>query len=114
MKVRLALEAAERIRQATGVGIVPAWLVQLSAVPGNVRQTALIHLPLEVTTGTSGTEIMTCGDEQLPEAQERAVLFRQAPVEPADLIVLAVGVVVALLGAPQTAEDDRTGRHVTA
>src|SRR6516162_3677733 len=44
-------------------------------------------------------EIAASGDEQLPEAQERAVLFRQTPVEPTDLIVLAVGVVVAFLRA---------------
>ena len=41
MKVGLVLESAARVREATSVGIVPAWLVQLSAVPGNVRQTAL-------------------------------------------------------------------------
>jgi hypothetical protein len=65
MKVRLALEAAERIRQATGVGIVPAGLVQLimSVVPGNVRQTARIHLPLEVTTGTPGWPYIRSHDQ---------------------------------------------------
>ena len=52
---RPALEAAKRECQATGVGIVPAGLVELGAVPGNVRQPALVHLAREETAVTSCT-----------------------------------------------------------
>ena len=34
------------------------------------------------------------------ETKNIGVLFQEAPVEPADFVVLAVGVVIALLGAP--------------
>ena len=39
-------------------------------------------------------------DEALHEGEQALVLPGQFPIEPTDLIVLAVGVVVALLGAP--------------
>jgi hypothetical protein len=105
MRVGRASEAGPRVRQATGVGIIPARLVQVSPVPGDVRQPTLVHLAPEVTR--TAAILLTCGDEEHPEAQERPVLFRQAPVEPADLIVLAVGVVVASLGPPAITSNAR-------
>src|SRR5208282_2632549 len=39
------------------------------------------------------------GDERAREAQELLLFFRPAPVDPGDLVVLAVGVVVASLRA---------------
>src|SRR5215469_14752167 len=68
-------------------------------MPDNVPHAALVYLALEEAAGTSGPEIGARGDEQLPESQERVVFFHETPVEPADLIVLAVSVVVAALCA---------------
>ena len=56
VKVGLAIEAGERVCQTPRFGIIPAWIVQLRAVPGDVRQTALVHLSLEEPAGTSGTD----------------------------------------------------------
>src|SRR3974377_2419576 len=46
VEIGLALESAQRECQATSVGIVPAWLVELGAVPCYIRQAPLIQLSL--------------------------------------------------------------------
>src|SRR5215472_74038 len=97
MDVGHPVETTKGVCQTAGVGIVPSRVIEPDAVPDNVQQTALVHLPFEEAAGTPGPEIGACGDEQLPESQERVVFFHETPVEPADLIVLAVSVVVAAL-----------------
>src|ERR1700751_1506585 len=44
--------------------------------------------------------LLTELDHSLPEAQQSRISLDTAPVKPADLIVLAIGVVVALLRIP--------------
>ena len=79
--------------------IAPVWVVELDAVPGflcrpqQLVQADALVLGFHVSQQPSGIE-------QGHEAMHIGVLRHQGPVEPARLVVLAVGVVVAALGAP--------------
>ena len=73
---------------------------ELAAVPTDVRQAALVHLAVEEAGAMNGRMAFAEVDHQFPEAEQLAVFFQQWPVEPTDFVVLAIGVVVALLGAP--------------
>ena len=86
----------------------PVRLVEGDAVPGLVRfpqqlvQTDALALVFHVAQQPSGVE-------QGHEPVDIGVLRHQGPVEPARLVVLAVSVVVAMLGAPHFVAHENHG-----
>jgi hypothetical protein len=74
-------------------------LAQLDAVPG-FRRCPKYLVQAQALSFRLDVPHQPVGVEQPHEPMQVRVLFDQRPVEPADLVVVAVGVVVAPLGAP--------------
>ena len=94
-------------RQAVRAG-APVRLLQFHAVPGLFRipeQLVQAHAPALMLHVPQ----QTAGDQQFDEPVHVGVLGEQRPVEPTGLVVLAVGVVVAVLRAPHFVTHDDHG-----
>ena len=92
-------ESAEREGEHPRLRIVPAGTEQAAAVPRDVGQPALVDLAGEERGAPDRRLRLAEGDQLAGEPDEVRVLLGAGPVEPGDLVVLAVGVVVAVLGA---------------
>src|SRR5438128_9099287 len=70
----------------------PVWLANVDPMPGDM---ARVPLRVEVK-GLSTEQGMRASqpDQQLEEPEQVSIGVEQAPIHPADLIVLAVGIVV--------------------
>src|SRR6476646_8955259 len=95
VEVRVSLQAAEGAGQDPRAALIPFRAVQLTTVPGDVGETAGADLPAEEAAAMDGGVTPPQGGHLLEEAHHIAVLLRSRPVVPTDLVVLAVGVVVA-------------------
>ena len=73
----------------------PVWLMQAHAVPHDVRTAGFGPVGAIAVEFALLAKTQQAGDK----AKERLLLIYLLPIEPTDLIVLAVGVVVAALGA---------------
>ena len=83
-----------------GVGVGgPVGLVELHPMPDYLR---LLEELVQSQSGViPGNVALQAGRDQTPDKPEQAGMFiDKVPVEPADLVVLTVGVVVALLCPP--------------
>src|SRR5579883_678950 len=100
VQVGVAVQAAEREGQHAGLRIVPAGLVEFGSVPGHIGNAPRVSGSGEEPVLTEGRVAFAKGDHLFPEAEQVPVFLRQRPVEPADRVVLAVGIVIALLRAP--------------
>src|SRR5690242_20580046 len=79
--------------------IMPVWTEEVAAVPVDISQSMLIGAPSKkVFTAQIGMSLTEC-KHQLEEPQELPVLLDQLPIEPTDLVVLTICIVIALLGA---------------
>ncbi len=86
-----------RERQAVGV-VAPIRMVETDTVPG-LRRSLDELVEAESLVFVLGGAQQAPGHEQLHEAMQVGVLLEQRPIGPAHLIILAVGIVVATLGA---------------
>src|SRR5215472_1367981 len=73
--------------------------MQAAAMPGDVGQSTLIQLTCKESTALQERMALAQRNHLFEEAEHLLVLFRKVPIEPADLVILAVGVVVSLLCA---------------
>jgi hypothetical protein len=73
----------------------PIWLQGLDPVPEKIRN----FIEILVGPAPENGVLLAKRDELLKEAEQVAVLPQQSPIQPADFVVLAVGVVIALLGS---------------
>ncbi len=80
------------------------------AVPGNVGNHAAIHgLAGQILATSQGRLVAAELNQCSNEPRQIRVLFHQSPVKPADVVILAIGVVVTFLRAANfvTADDHR-------
>jgi hypothetical protein len=73
--ILLAIEAGDSEGQCPGVRVVPARIVQLAAMPGDVLQAALIALACEETLAAQTGVAPAEADQPLPEAEQAGVLL---------------------------------------
>ena len=93
----LGSDACECEGQGLGCGVVPIRGGESHPVPGDVRQRlAACGLAGQETAAMQGRVTLTKGDHTPDEVVHPAVVVEQGPVEPGDVVVLAVAVVVAL------------------
>src|SRR5204863_8616244 len=85
---------------------VPVRLVELESVPADVRLTLASQLAAQEPAAPKARVPAAKRDHLLEEAEEVLVALREFPVEPGDLVVLAVGAVVAALGAADLVAGD--------
>src|SRR5262249_28752638 len=83
--------------QGTPTEIVPSGAVELRSVPSNLHQAQFIHRARKELPSVQCCMPLAELDHAFPEAVQIAVPFYQRPIKPTDFVVLAVGVVVALL-----------------
>src|SRR5262245_29981074 len=90
----------QRIGQNLGVGVSPQWFVELHSMPGHVRQAApWLRLTGEKTCPPQARMALAEGDQLLDEAEHRLLSFVKRPIEPAQLIILAIAIIVPALGS---------------
>ena len=94
-------------RNAVGP-LTPVWPVELDAVPGPLRLAEKLAEALVLAFGLHGSQQSARG-EQRHEAVHVGMLRAQRPIEPTRFVVLAVGIVVAALGAPYFVAHDNHG-----
>ena len=92
-----AVEAAGQGRAVFPVGLRGA----VGPVPADVREIAGVVRAVEEARAPQGRVGLAERDGLPDEVEQLAVALEQIPVHPRDLVVLAVGVVVALLGAAE-------------
>ena len=110
----LARLSAEEEPQAAAFGVVPVVVDEFPPPrrqPGNVLDVRAGNAAtVEKAVAVENDMFRAKPDEaphELPERQ--AVLVDALPVDPADLIVLAIGIVVAVLGASEFIPRDQHG-----
>ena len=88
----------------------PVRLPRLGPVPAEVGEPAadVVGSPRVLAAAQPGVGVPE-RDQRAGEAEQFRILFRQRPVEPGQLVVLAVGVVVALLSAPELISGQQHG-----
>src|SRR5581483_3679012 len=82
------------------IGIEPAWTIQATAMPGDIKQIARVHLAGKEVIALQVAMVLAQGYYPSKEAQQIMVLVHKGPIEPAQFVILAVWVIVALLCAP--------------
>src|SRR5215469_6780982 len=92
VEVGITVKAAHREGQDRGIGIVPARAVQTAPVPGDVGQPTLVLLARKEAAALQERMALAQDNHLLEEVEHLPVLLRKIPVEPADLVILAVGV----------------------
>ena len=109
-RARAASSPAEREGEHARDRVVPLGLVELEAVPADVLEPAPVAAAGEERAAAQARVARAAGAIMLLEEPEerRALLLDQRPVEPAELVVLAVGVVVAALRAADLVAARRT------
>src|SRR5215831_19815856 len=94
--------ALELDAQRPRFGVVPAGVAQVGPVPFEVRHAVVVQVGAErELTALQHGEPAYERDDLLEEVNQFVVAGHRVPVEPADRVVLAVGVVVALLRAAE-------------
>jgi hypothetical protein len=95
---RLALALLQLEAQGAESRIAPGRPLQVLSEPGNLGRIARFHvLAQEPFSPLQDSKFLGKGNRLLEELQDIRIPLRQFPIEPTDLIVLAVGVVIALL-----------------
>src|SRR4029078_6690329 len=93
--------AGEEDRERAGEALLPVLVRHLKAVgaePGDVARLGAVHGPGPEPHAAAEDRVLAAQtDESDRPVQE--ILVHRSPVVPGDLVVLAVGVVVAALGA---------------
>src|SRR5664279_383750 len=88
--------------------LFPVWAIELDPVPLHVRETQ--HFVQAERDRTRTAPPLTICDEHLYESVDVRVLREQRPIEPARLVVLTIGVVVAMLRTPHLIPHERHRR----
>jgi hypothetical protein len=100
VQVLLLAGHRDRQREQAAVRITPARRVESRAVPGDIRKIAAGHgSAVEEAVRREARMAPPECDELAHEPVHGAARLDQAPVEPRDVVVLRVGVVVAALRA---------------
>src|SRR6266496_2735716 len=76
---------------------MPIWCEQLATMPVDFPHSMLIRSICKVTFAPHVWMTLTERDHQFEEPEQTGVLLYQLPIEPTDLVILAVGIVIALL-----------------
>ena len=77
--------------------VAPIGPAKLDAVPIDARDWLSSSLSVSRSWPTQDVALLAEGDQRLDESVQSAMPLEQRPVEPADLVVLAIRVVVAAL-----------------
>src|SRR5262249_37829153 len=96
----VTVEPCQCNAQGAAIGVVPSRTVELRSMPGNFRQAAFVPNACKELSSMQRRMPLPKLDHAFPEAVQFLVFFDQRPIEPTDLVVLTVGIVVALLGTP--------------
>src|SRR6185436_15968423 len=107
MDIVIAVASCERISQRPGM-LGPVRFAQSDAVPANLGPALLVGLTPWVLAPAQSRMSLAELDHETRKPEESAFLFKELPVDPADLIVLTIRIVVALLG---TADLIAGGQH---
>ena len=96
--------AVQQQTQTAGMVLIPFLVRHFLAIrsqPEDVLDVGALDVsPLEEMAPTEHRVIFSQANDPADELQQLLIVTVHVPVDPADLIVLAVGVVVAVLGAP--------------
>ena len=90
--------------------IVPTGTIEFCAVPRHVLQAALVHRTVEELVEPHRFVHFPETDHFLPKPEQVRVFIHERPVKPADLVVLAIDVIVAILGAAHLVASDSLNR----
>ncbi len=101
MQILLVLvHRCQRVGQNLCIGVLPQRGLELDPVPGHVRQAApWLRLAGEKTCPPQATMALAEGDQLLDEAEHIPLGLVERPIEPAQLVILAVAIIVPALGS---------------
>ena len=99
MEIIILGETPDGKRKLVGIGIVPAWIEEAATVPIDISHPILIGLSSKKVFAAQVGMSLAKGNHQLEEPEQLSVLLDQFPIEPTDLVVLAIRVVIASLRA---------------
>src|SRR3984957_16760235 len=101
MNVRILLEAGECKPKRSRIWIIPPRTGKATAMPHDIDQPAVVWLTLltlkEVAPSKRSVTFAKI-NHALAEPKHLTVFLREAPIKPADFVVLAIRVIVATLG----------------
>src|SRR3974390_254150 len=97
MQVGVSVEARQGHRKSARVRVVPPWTVEGRAVPRYVLQAAFVQRAIEELVAPDRWMHLPETNHVSTESEQVGVPVHQSPVEPADLVILAICVVVTLL-----------------
>src|SRR5579863_9322777 len=98
-----------RERQRSRGGIVPARTIQMAPMPFYILQTTSIHFTIEEPAAMQDRVISAKVNHHAKETEEVLMLLYQIPVEPVDLVILAIRIIVALLCSPDLVAGNEHG-----
>src|SRR5271169_749090 len=97
MQVGVSVETRQRHCKRARVRVVPSGTVELGAVPRYVLQAAFVQRAIEELVAPDGWMHLPETNHVPTKSEQVGARVHQSPVEPADLVILAIGVVVAFL-----------------
>src|SRR5262249_46733822 len=101
-EARARFTAIEPKAQGARIRVVPSRAAEIGPEPGDVAHAIVIEITAEEELALLQDRVAAAECDRLAEEFKNiGVLVQPAPVVPADLVVLAVGVVVAVLGAQE-------------
>src|ERR1700722_9607015 len=117
MNVRILLEAGECKPKRSRIWIIPPRTGKATAMPHDIDQPAVVWLTLltlkEVAPSKRSVTFAKI-NHALAESKHLTVFLREAPIKPADFVVLAIRVIVATLGTSHlvaSADHRNSQRH---
>src|SRR6516165_44419 len=97
MQVGVSVEARQRHCKRARVRVVPPGTVELRAVPRYVFQATVVQRAIEELVAPDGWMHLPETNHVPTKPEQIGVRVHQSPVEPADLVILAICVVVTSL-----------------
>src|SRR5271167_4906021 len=97
MQVGVSVETRQRHCKRARVRVVPSGTVELRAVPRYVLQAAFVQRAIEELAAPDGWMHLPETNHVLTKPEQIGAIVHESPVEPADLVVLAICVVVTFL-----------------
>src|SRR5208337_146516 len=96
---KTALRVLDADRQAV-IFVAPALLIQADAMELDLQAGEYLVEGRELRIAQVWVRMQADGDQLLGEPMDIAVFFKPGPIQPANLIILTIGIVIALLAAP--------------
>src|SRR6266704_120587 len=81
------------------MGIVPVWIEEAATMPVDISPVMLIGFPSKKVLAAQISMMLSECNYQLEEPEQVSVLLDQLPIEPTDLVILTIRIVIASLGA---------------